>query len=334
MGTLRTVAALDGAADARHCPDNRRVCALISGLPTFVAVAEAGSFSAAARLQAVAVSSVTRRIDALEAELGARLFNRSSRRVLLTDAGEQFLARAKRVLADLDEAKEAMTAFSAEPRGVLTVTAPSAFGRRHVTPAVLGLLNRYPALEIDLHLSDQIVDLSARRVDVAIRMGLLPDSDLVATQLAPLRRLACASPAYLKQHGRPATPVSLLDHNCLSAASSPVPPGWWCFPGVNKGLPVAVRGSLRTDDTESLLQAAIAGHGVVHLASWLVSDAIKERRLISLFPEPQLPDKLMPAIHAVHMPGRSHTAKAQLFVSHLREIFGKVPYWDRAMEAL
>ena len=307
---------------------------MINGLPTFVAVAQEGSFSEVARVQGVAVSSVTRRIDGLEAELGVKLFNRSSRRVLLTDAGEQFLARAKRVLADLDDAKEAMTTLSAEPRGLLTVTAPSAFGRRHVAPAIVKLLRQYPALEIDLHLSDQIVDLSARRVDVAIRIGLLPDSDLVATQLAPLRRLACASPAYIERRGRPATALDLLEHDCLTAASLPVPPGWWCFPRINKGLPLAVRGSFRTDDTESLLQAAIAGLGVVHLASWLVSDAIQDGRLLSLFPDPDWPEKLVPAIHAVRMPGRSHTTKAQLFVSHLRDVFGDVPYWDRTIGKL
>jgi DNA-binding transcriptional LysR family regulator len=304
---------------------------MIESLPTFVAVAEAGTFSEVARVQGVAVSSVTRRIDSLESEFGTKLFNRSSRRVLLTDAGEQFLVRAKSILADLADAKESLSASSAEPRGLLTVTVPSAFGRRHVAPAVIEFLKLYPLMQVDLHVSDRVVDLTETRVDVAIRIGSLPSSDLVATRLAPMRRLACASPAYLKRNGRPAGPLELLKHNCLTIASSPTPAGWWSFAGVNKGLPLAVRGNLRTDDTESLLQAALAGVGIVHLATWLVSDAIKSRRLVSLFPEAQLADKHLPGIHAVRMPGRSHTAKAQLFITHLRTVFGEVPAWDRVI---
>jgi len=307
---------------------------MMDALPTFVAVAEAGSFSKVARSEAVAVSSVTRRIDALEAAFGARLFNRSSRRVLLTDAGEHFLPRAKALLLDLADARASVTAFSAEPRGLLTVTAPSAFGRRHVAPAVFDFLKHYPALEIDLHLSDQIVDLSERRVDVAIRLGSLPSSDLVGSQLAPLRRLVCASPAYLKRHGRPASPRELLAHNCLTVASAPTPPGWWTFAGIQRNLPLAVKGTLRSDDTEALLQAAVAGIGIVHLASWLVSDAVKAGRLVSLFPEATgAGKKPLPGIHAVRLPGRSHAAKAQLFIAHLRQQFGDVPYWDRAIQA-
>ena len=304
---------------------------MIETLPTFVAVAEAGTFSEVARVQGVAVSSVTRRIDSLEAEFGTKLFNRSSRRVLLTDAGEQFLVRAKSILADLADAKESLTASSAEPRGLLTVTVPSAFGRRHITPAVVEFLKQYPSIEVDLHVSDEIIDLSEHRVDVAIRIGLLPSSDLVATQLAPLRRLVCASPAYLKRHGRPASPLELLEHNCLTLASRPTPPGWWSFAAVNKGLPLAVRGNLRTDDTESHLQAALAGVGIAHLGTWLVSDAIKSRRLVSLFPDAERADKYLPGIHAVRMPGRSHATKAQLFITHLRTVFGEVPAWDRVI---
>jgi DNA-binding transcriptional LysR family regulator len=306
---------------------------MIDALPTFVAVAEAGTFSKVARAQGVAVSSVTRRVDALEAEFGTRLFNRSSRRVLLTDAGEHLLARAKAILADLAEAKQSLAAASAEPRGLLTVTAPSAFGRRHVAPAVIGFLKRYPSLEVDLHLSDRVVDLSEQRVDVAIRMGSLPSSDLVATRLAPVRRLACASPAYLKRRGRPGRPQDLLGHDCLTVASLPVPAGWWCFAGVNRNLPLAVKGPLRTDDTEALLQAAIAGLGVVHLASWLVSDALQARKLVSLFPEAAPGGRQASGIHAVRMPGRSHTPKAQLFIAYLREVFGERPYWDFAIAA-
>jgi DNA-binding transcriptional LysR family regulator len=303
--------------------------AMLEELPTFVAVAAAENFSKVARAQGVAVSSVTRRIDALEAELGVRLFSRSPRRLVLTDAGERLLPQARAILADLANARESVVELSAEPRGVLSVTAPSIFGRRHVVPAVIGFLQRYPLLEVDLHLSDEVVDLAARRVDVAIRMGVLPDSDLVATVLAPLHRVACASPDYITRRGRPQRPIDLLDHDCLTTLASPVPAGWWTFAGVNRGLPLAVKGPFRSGDTDSLLQAAIAGVGVVHLANWLVNEAIVSGQLVSLFPDaPAVAAGPRPAIHAVRMPGRSHTAKAQLFISHLRETFGSPPLWE------
>jgi len=302
---------------------------MFDALATFVAVASEGSFSKVARRDRTAVSSVTRRITWLESELGVKLFRRSSRQVMLSDAGEQFLPRARAMLAELAEAKERLNALDAEPRGLLTMTAPSAFGRRFVAPAIIEFLNRYPLLQLDLHLSDEVVDLSARRVDVAIRMGSPPHGDLIATRLAPMRRLVCASPAYLERRGRPATPLDLLQHNCLTVASGPPPPDWWCFAGVNRNAVLPVRGNLRTDDIDVLLQAAVGGVGIVHLASWLVSGMVASGRLVNLFPDARAPGKDSSAIHAVRLPGRSHGAKARLFIAHLRNAFGDPPYWER-----
>ena len=220
------------------------------------------------------------------------------------------------------------------PSGLLSVTVPTAFGRRHVVPALPAFLSRYPLIEVEMHVSDHRLDLAAQRADVAIRIGILPDSDLVATSLAPLRRLVCASPAYLERNGLPEKPEDLVSHNCLSYASTPLPTGWWSFPGINRKTPLPVRGSVRSDDTETLLEAAIAGIGVVHLASWLVCDALRDGRLVSLFPSeaqaaasPGAP--VSAGIHAVRLPGRSHTAKAQLFIAHLKQHIGDLPYWDR-----
>ncbi|MBI1771222.1 MAG: LysR family transcriptional regulator [Burkholderiales bacterium] len=305
---------------------------MFDAIQIFLEVHEAGSLSAVAKMHDVAVSSISRKIDALEVELGIKLFHRSSRRLLLTDSGEQFLPRAKNIAAELADARQAMSELNGDPRGLLTVTAPSAFGRRYIAPAVASFLNRYPLMEVDLHVSDEIVDLSTRRVDVAVRIGVLPDSDLVATTLAPLHRLTCASPAYLVRHGRPATPQDLLKHNCLTIATTPIPAGWWCYPGVNREASLPVRGSLRSDDTESLLHAALAGIGIVHLASWMVCDAIEAGQLISLFPTANSTNaKIRPGIHAVRMPGRSHAAKAQLFIANLRTTCGEPAYWDRIL---
>jgi DNA-binding transcriptional LysR family regulator len=309
---------------------------MIDEIRTFVGVVDAGSLSKVAILRNSAVSSVSRKIDAIERELGVKLLHRTSRMVMLTDAGEQFLPRARAILSELDDAKHAISAASADPQGLLSITAPSSFGRRHVSPAVLSFLKKYPSIEIDLHISDDVLDLRAQRVDVAIRIGVLPDSDLVATQLAPVHRLACASPAYLARHGEPVSPQQLVEHNCLTLASLPVPAGWWCFPGVNGEAALPVSGSLRSDDTETMVQAAVAGIGIVHLGSWLVSDAVVAGQLVPLFNTALhgTEKKRAPAIYAVRMPGRSHVAKAQLFIAHLREQFGDPPYWDRALTTI
>jgi DNA-binding transcriptional LysR family regulator len=308
-----------------------QIAPMIDALTQFLAVATAGSFSQVAKDQGVAVSSVTRKIEGLEAELGTRLFNRSSRRVLLTDAGEQLLPRARSILAEVSEARQSLASLNAEPRGVMSVTAPATFGRLHVAPAVVSFLERYPLLEVDLHVGDQYIDLAERHVDVAIRIGALADSDLVAIRLAPMRLVACASPAYLARRGRPATPDDLPAHNCIDVATGVAPAATWCFEGWNGGEPYAVRGSLRVDDKDCMRDVALAGAGIVHIASWLVNDDIAAGRLVALFPglRSPYPRGTERAIHAVRMRGRSHDAKARLFIDHLRGVIGEVPYWDR-----
>jgi DNA-binding transcriptional LysR family regulator len=302
---------------------------MLDNLQVFVDVAKYGTFSATAKLRDVAVSSVSRQVDALEKSLGVVLFQRSSRSLLLTDAGQQFLPRALVIVSELEDAKAALLDSQAEPKGMLSVTAPTAFGRRHIMPLVASFLKHYPLIELDMHLSDQWVDLSAQRFDVAVRIGALPDSDLVATQLAPLVRLACASPGYLKVRGRPTKPEELLLHSCLTLSSTRTPAGLWCFPGVNQGKALAVTGRFRSDDTEALLMAAAAGMGVVHLSSWLVYDMLASGELVRLFPaSASSAPKHASAIHAVRLKGRSHATKAQLFINHLKAAFGTTPYWD------
>jgi DNA-binding transcriptional LysR family regulator len=307
---------------------------MIHALEYFLAIAKAGSFSRVARERNVAVSSVTRKLDWLEGELAVKLLHRSSRVVLLTDAGVAFLPRARTILAELAGAREQMAALYADPRGQMTVTAPSAFGRRYVAPAIAEFLKKHPLVEIDLHVSDDIVDLVAQRVDVAIRIGELPDSDLLATKLASAHRSVCASPAYLAAHGRPASLSGLLEHNCLTVGL-PVPAVWWSFEGVNRGQPLPVRGNLRCDDTDSLLKALLGGLGICHMANWLVGDDIRAGNLISLFPDAGPPRTMAPpAIHAVRMPGRSHTGKTQLLIDHLRQYFAALPSWDRDLDVI
>lgn len=308
---------------------------MIEAFETFLAVAAAGNFSEVARRQDVAVSSVTRKIDGLEAELGARLFHRSPRRLALTDAGEQFLPRARAILADLAGAKEALHAADAEPRGLLSVTAPTVFGRRHVVSALASFLRRHPDIEVDLHLIDQVIDLSEQRMDVAIRIGVLPDSDLYATTLAPVRLVTCASPAYLARAGQPHAPQDLLAHDCITVATPPAPGFVWRYAGINRNQPLPVRGRYRTDDKDGMLQGALQGLGIIHIATWVVCDHLRSGELVALFPEeaeaPAAPG--MPGIHAVRLPGRSHATKARLFIEHLRAEIGETPWWDSQLQA-
>jgi len=306
---------------------------MLDNIQAFLDVHKAGTFSAAAKLHNVAVSSVSRQVDALEQSLGVALFQRSSRRLLLTDAGEQFLPRAQLIVSEMVDAKAALLDAQAEPRGLLSITAPSVFWRMHIAPTVASFMQQYPLIELDLQLSDHWVDLAAQRADVAIRIGALPDSDLLATRLAPMLRVACASPEYLQAHGRPARPEDLLDHRCLCLPSTPT--GLWTFPGVNQGKPLAVQGRFRSNDVDSLLEAAVAGLGVAHLASWLVYKRVAAGELVNLFPDSvaaaaaAASTSQAPAIHAVRLKGRSHSAKAQLFINHLKQAFGTPPYWDR-----
>lgn len=313
---------------------------MIDALRCLIAVVEHRSLSRAAVQLEMAVSSVSRKLDALEAQLGARLLVRSSRHVVLTDAGERFLPRARNILSELAEGQAAVQETESEPRGLLTVTAPAGFGRLHVAPAIATFLRRYPRLEVDLHVSDSVVDLASRRVDVAVRAGVLPDGDLVATRLAPQNRVVSASPAYLARHGWPASPEDLVNHQCLSMVGKS-PRAWWRFDGVNQNQPLDVKGALRCDDTDTLMHAAIAGAGLVHLANWMVSEAIVAGKLVPVFPMAPLRrgasaarhDPAESAVHAVHMPGRSNQAKSHLLINHLRESFGDPPYWDVAIEA-
>jgi len=302
---------------------------MIENLRVFVSVAETCNFSVTARQLDVAVSSITRKIDALERELGTRLFIRGPRRLILTDSGEYFAKTAQHVIAELVEAKETLASRDGEPHGKLTVTAPGAFGRRHLAPAIRSFLEKHSHIEIDLFIGDALIDLSVQRIDVAIRIGNLESSDLVATTLAPLRRLACAAPSYLERFGRPTKPEGLLHHQCLSVTTMPLPTGWWCFPGVNRDQPLAVKGRFRSDDTDALLEHAIAGHGIVHLASWMVGDPIAKGDLVLLFPDLKIAQASSGNISAVRLPGRSHQHKAKLFIDHLKSEFGTPPYWDR-----
>lgn len=303
-----------------------------AALRAFTAVIESGSFAAASRRLGVATSSVTRQVDALEDRLGARLFNRSTRTVTPTNAGHSYYAHAVRILSDLEEADHAIAQLDESPRGPLRVSAPVAFGRLHVAPMVAGYLARHPAVELDLNLSDTLVNLVEENVDVAIRAADLHDSPtLIARRIAPHRRLICASPEYLAARGEPVAPQDLADHNCLCYAQGPRRV-LWRFENEAGGRDQEVRGSLRTNNAETLVEAAVRGAGIVVLPTWLVGEHLRAGRLQPLLTGYRIgrPGEhfAVADIYAVYLSNRSGSPKVKSFIDALIEHVGPEPYWD------
>lgn len=299
----------------------------------FIRVVEARSFTAAAARLNVSKSVVSRRLGALENRLGARLLNRTTRTLSLTEVGQAFYERARRIVADVAEAEQAVASLSAEPRGNLRVAAPVSFGVEHLAPAVAEFLRRFPAVEIEMDLNDRVVDLVHEGYDLAVRIGRLRDSSLVARKLAPLRRVLCASPDYLARMGVPRTPEDLVRHNCLVYTNVPASEDWqFTVPDGDGGerlvRAVRVSGSLRADNGDLLREAAIAGVGITIMPTFIVGDAIRAGRLAVVPLDCEVPDA---AIHAVYPANRHLSPKVRAFVDFLAGRFAPVPAWDAAL---
>jgi DNA-binding transcriptional LysR family regulator len=305
-----------------------------AGMQAFVRVVELGSFSKAAAEAGVKVSTVSRYVAALEADLGAALFNRSTRRLHLTEIGSAFHERAARILADLADARLAATSLNARPQGLLRINIPGAFGRRHIIPHLRDFLARHPDIQVDATLTDDTVDLIASGADCAVRIGALAESSLVARRLAPQHRVLVASPDYLADHVPPARPDDLRHHDCLQFALQPRP-AWYFLPRPTQaGEPaeIPVHGRIRANDSEALLDAALAGFGIALLPSWLTGAATAAGRLVPLLPdwEARIAPGPTRAIWGVHPPKRIVPPKVRAFLDFLQERFGRPPYWDHA----
>ncbi|MDN7493135.1 LysR family regulatory protein [Burkholderia lata] len=296
-------------------------------LALFVDVVDQQSFSAAARRLGVAASSVTRRIDRLETQLGIRLLHRTTHALRPTEAGQLLYGRATRMLAELRGLQEDLHSQHDEPSGLLRVDCPAPFGRRHLMAALAAFMQRHPALQVDLVLTDSMVDLQGARlgsdVDLAVRIGPLEDTRFVATVLAPQRRVLCASAAYLARRGEPESPDALAGHDCLAWHGAP-PPGAWRF-GERRHVPAQPR--FRSNHSEALLEAAIDGLGLAHLPTWLAGDALRDGRLRAVLP--QFAAAPEPAtIHVLRQQARG-TARASRLVAFLATWFAQ-PAWDAA----
>ena len=289
-----------------------------TALEAFVRVMDAGGFSQAARARGVAPSSLTRQIDGLEQTLGTKLLRRSTRAVIPTEAGAIYYTRARRVLDELQAADAAVAGYDATPHGLLRISVPVVFGRLYVTPLLTGFLKACPAVHLEVSFSDTVIDLAVADIDVAIRLGGVGSSDLIARRLAPQRRILCASPAYLIAHGEPNVPADLAGHSCLLFAYRPGPLRWR-FDGPEGLQDIEVSGPLRTNNSDALREAAIASLGLILMPDWLVAADLAEGKLVEvmkLYPPNQTAGA---GVHAVWLPNRRGAPKVRAFVAYLAE---------------
>jgi DNA-binding transcriptional LysR family regulator len=298
-----------------------------TGLLIFASVAELGSFSAAAQALGLSKSAVSKQVSQLEARLGARLLQRTTRRLSLTEAGRALLARGQRVAAELDGVEADLGAVTGPPRGLLRVSAPMSFGQRHLAPLLPGFLAAYPAVQIELDLTDRVVDLIGERFDAAVRVGRLPDSTLVARRIAPARRVVCAAPAYLAKHGVPRTPAALREHACLDYTYLAAP-GGWPFGNGRRTRRIAVQGPLSSNNGEVLREAALAGLGIALLPTFIVGDDLRAGRLRSLLAAYECWDA---AIFVVYPATRHLAPKLRAFVDFFATHCGPHPPWDAGL---
>ncbi|WDZ95001.1 LysR family transcriptional regulator [Herbaspirillum sp. WKF16] len=301
-----------------------------SELKAFAVVAGAGGFSAAARTLGIAPSSVVRLIDALEKRIGARLLNRSTRTVTLTDSGRLYYDS---VLTILEQTEEAESSASQEgiPQGRLKVSAPVTFSTRYIAPALFELQSLYPKLSVYLDLTDGISNLAEDSIDVAIRIGAPgTQSNLISRRLAGQRRVICASPDYFSAVGMPRTPAELQRHDCLVFAYGDGRQQWrFCLNADAGGAVdiVDVKGSLCVNNSEMLRQACLAGHGIAMLPDWLVMDDVRGGRLVWALQEYEAnPGPMDVGIYAMYPPSREGAPKVQAFVDMLeKHLAGTLP---------
>ena len=284
----------------------------LEAMSIVLAVAQAGSLSAAARLQKSPLATVSRKVSELEAHLGVKLFNRSSRALVPTEAGRSYIAASKRILADVAEAERAASGEYTTARGDLSVSAPVALGRLHLQPILAEFLSAFPEVDVQLILQDRAVNLLEEHFDVALRLGALADSSLIAVRVGEIYRVVCATPAYLKSRGTPKSPDDLSDHDCISYP--PIQsPTMWRLQREQTEYVVPVRSRLIVSNLESACDAARAGVGITQAFSYHVTESVRSGELVPIledFQPPPLP------VSFVYSPDRFMPVKLRAFLDY------------------
>jgi DNA-binding transcriptional LysR family regulator len=285
------------------------------GLAIFAKVVETRSFTGAASELKLSKATVSKAISRIEARLGARLINRTSRRLALTDSGRQLADRAAHILAEGEAAEDAALAQATVPRGVIRLAAPMSFGLLHVAPLLPEFLAAFPEVSIDLHLSDAMVDLVGEGFDAAVRIAVLPDSSLVARRLCDMPRYLVGSPTYLSRHGRPKHPLHLAQHRCIGYSNT-MATELWRFSKGGKSASVRPSGPLRVNNGDAMMPALIAGTGLGILPEFILREALAAGRLEKLLPDWSLAPG---AVYWVTPPGGPRPKRVEVLADFLTE---------------
>lgn len=300
----------------------------VTDMEIFARVVTAGSLSAAGREMGLSPAVVSKRLRKLEDRLGTRLLQRTTRQISLTEAGQGYFERVVAILSSIEEAETFVSRRSAIARGTLKVSAPTAFGRRHVAPHLKPFLDANPDVGLQLDLSDEFIDIVGEGYDLAIRIGELPDSSLVARRLTPVHRVLCATPTYLLQHGTPGGIGDLGRHVCLTAAPQDI----WRLEGPDGLVLVHPEGPLTTNSSDVVREAVLAGLGIALRSTWDVGPELSTGRLVVVLP--QFHASRHVALNAVYPSRKFLAAKVRIFIDYLAQIYGPEPYWDKGLQSI
>jgi DNA-binding transcriptional LysR family regulator len=298
----------------------------LTDIAVFVRVVERGSFTLAADELELSRAVVSKYVSRLEERLGARLLHRTTRRLSLTEAGAALFEASRGAIERIEEAEGLVAQLQSEPRGRLRVSAPMSFGILHLGPAIAEFARAHPHVTLDLRLDDRFVDLVEEGIDVAVRIGALTDSSLVARKLASTRTVACAAPAYLAERGEPETPEDLAAHDCLIYSYLASANVWRFTAPDGRAIPVAVTGSFRINNGIMLAEAAAAGHGILLSPTFYVGPLLRDGRLRRILAGYRLPEL---GIHAVYPERAQVPPKVRAFVDFLAQRFGRKPDWEK-----
>ncbi len=296
----------------------------------FVRSVELGGFSAAARDLDLTPSALSKLVTRMEDRLGVRLMNRTTRKLALTAEGEAYFASAKRILVEIEEAEAEVTRFSDHPKGMLRINVGVAFGMHQLVPALPRFLEKYPEIELDITVTDRLVDLVEEGADVAIRTGVLRDSSLIAKKICDMHRVICVSPIYQKKHGTPETAKDLLKHNCISISGASQLRKW-PFTTADGMEIVDVVGTVNANNAETLLQMAAMGVGIIRLADVIVADGIRAGWLVPILTDIHHAEPL--PLSAVYPQGKHKSPRVAAFVNFLVETFSSAPWRHGAAAA-
>lgn len=302
----------------------------LTDIAVFVQVVQSGSFTAAAKRLSLSKSVVSKYVTRLEKRLGARLLNRTTRRLSVTEAGQAFYERSRQGLLEIEEAEAEVSRLQGEPRGTLRVNAPMSFGVLHIAPAIPEFLRRYPELSVDMHLDDRRVDVVEEGFDVSVRISDLPDSSLIARRVGPCRHAIVASPEYLKRHGTPRTPTELRDHNVITYQYQESALEWHFQAAAETPISVPVSGSIQMNSSLAVREVVLNGAGITRTPTFAVGRDLQDGKLQAVLTNYEI---LEVSIYVVFPQRQLLAPKVRAFVDFMSEHISDEPYWDSSTKS-